>query len=617
MDYQKLAKAILEQVGGEANVRSVVHCATRLRFKLVDKSKADKAKVENIPGVISVVENAGQFQVVIGNTVGDVYQALGTFTNLTQDDATDSDGTKEEDVNVFNKIIDVISGIFTPILGALAGGGMIKGLLMIFTTFGWISEKSGTYAIWYAAADSVFYFLPLLLAYTAARKFRANPAVAITAAGALIYPNMVTLFNDGSHITFLGIPVVLMSYASSVIPIILAVWILSMLERFLNKWIHESAKNFLTPMLCLMIIVPLTFLAFGPAGTYVSQALASGYKFVYGLSPIVAGALMGAGWQILVIFGVHWGFVPIMINNLSRFGRDTMIAMVGPSNFAQAGASLGVFLKTKKPEVKAISGSAALTGLFGITEPSIYGVTLKYKKPFVIASIAGAIGGAIVGAFGSSGAANAIPGLLTIPIFIGKGFAGFIIGIIVAYVFAAIGTYLFGYKDEISPEEDLTDAKEAQATGIEKEEIGSPLQGELKQLDQVQDEAFASGLLGKGIAIVPQEGKLLSPVDGVIEIAFPTGHAIGIRSDKGAEILIHVGFDTVQLNGQHFTLHVKQGERVKAGQKLLDFDIKAISEAGYDVTTPVLITNTEAYLDVLIEAKENIGYGDKLMSPVI
>lgn len=447
---------------------------------------------------------------------------------------------------------------------------------MIFTTFGWLSKSSGTYDILYASADSVFYFLPLILAFTSARKFGANPAVAITAAGALIYPNMITLFNDGAHITFLGIPVVLMSYASSVIPIIISIWVLSILEKFLNKKIHEAAKNFLTPMLCLMIIVPLTFLVVGPLGTYISQGLAGGYKFIYNISPIAAGAFMGAFWQVLVIFGIHWGFVPIMLNNLSRYGRDTMIAMVGPSNFAQAGASLGVFLKTKRPEVKAIAGSAALTGLFGITEPSIYGVTLKYKKPFVVATIAGAIGGAIVGLFGSSGAANAIPGLLTIPIFIGKGFVGFIIGIIVAYILGAVGTYLFGYKDE--PQDSNNSDSQANEAEVKDEVISSPLQGKLIELSDLKDEAFKTGLLGKGIAIIPENGTLLSPVNGTIETAFPTGHAIGIKSDKGAEILIHVGFDTVQLNGQYFQLLVKQGEKVTTGQPLLNFDIEAIKK---------------------------------------
>ncbi|EEO7552472.1 PTS transporter subunit EIIC [Listeria monocytogenes] len=617
MDYQKLAKEILANVGGEENVRSVVHCATRLRFKLVNKEKADKKQIESISGVISVVESAGQLQVIIGNTVGDVYKALGSFTKLTDDgDSEIAKGTKDSDGNFLSKAIDVISGIFTPILGALAGGGMLKGLLMILTTFGWLTESSGTYQILYAAADSVFYFLPLILAYTAARKFGANPPVAIAAAGALVYPTMINLFNEGAHITFLQIPVVLMSYSFSVIPIILAVWFLSILERFLNSKIHEAAKTFLTPMICLMLIVPLTFLAFGPLGTFISQGLSSGYTFIYNLSPIVAGAFMGAFWQVLVIFGIHWGFAPIMINNLSRYGRDTMIAMVGPSNFAQAGASLGVFLKTKKPEVKAIAGSAALTGFFGITEPSIYGVTLKYKKPFVIASIAGAIGGAIVGAAGSSGAANAIPGILTLPIFIGKGFVGFILGIAVAYILSAIGTYFFGYKDEMADGIAPT-TKEAKETGVEAEVIVSPIRGNIVPLSEVKDEAFSAGLLGKGVAIVPQEGKLISPVNGTIETAFPTGHAIGICSDKGVEILIHVGFDTVQLNGKYFKLLVAQGDRVLVGQALLEFDLEAIKADGYDITTPIVVTNTDAYLDVLISDQKIVNYEDTLLTPVL
>lgn len=605
MDYNKTAKEILVNVGGEENVTSLVHCATRLRFKLKNNEKANKVEVEKIPGVISVVENGGQFQVVIGNTVADVYQEFASFTNLVNDDAKNEKDAEVEG-NLFNKIIDIISNIFTPVLGALAGSGMLKGILMILTTFHLLAETSGTYMILYAAADSVFYFLPLVLAYTSARKFKANPALAIVIAGALIYPSILTAVNDGTAISFLGIPVILMSYTSTVIPIILAVWLLAVLEHFFNKRIHEATKNFLTPMLCLVIVVPITFILFGPFGTYVSQGIATGYEFIYSLSPLVAGAVLGAFWQIFVMLGVHWGFVPIMLNNLSLYGRDTMIAMVAPSNFSQAGASLGVFLKAKKPEVKAIAGSAALAGLFGITEPSIYGVTLKYKKPFIIASIAGAIGGAIIGMAGASGAGNAIPGLLTIPMFIGKGFVGFVIAIVVSYFGSAIGTYLFGYDPKTMEENDEIAESDTLIFSGKEEQIFSPLQGEVVSLSKVPDQVFSTGAMGSGVAIIPSDGKLFAPADGEITVAFPTGHAIGMITNQGAEILMHIGIDTVELDGMYYDLHTKVGDKVKKGDLLVTFDLNEIISKGYNPITPILITNSNQYKKIDLDESQEV-----------
>lgn len=613
MDKNKLAKTIIANVGGESNVNSVVHCATRLRFAIKDRSNVDKKAVEQTEGVISVVESGGQFQVVIGNSVGDVYKELGTFTKLTDD----SIPTEQLKGNIFNRAIDLISGIFTPLLGALAGAGILKGLLMILTTVGWLSESSGSYQILFAAADSIFYFLPVILAYTSARKFGANVAVAMVIAGALIYPNMITLTNSGEAVYFFGIPVILMSYSSTVIPIILAVWVQSVVEKFSNKRIHEAAKNFLTPLLCLIVVVPLTFLVIGPIGTYAGQGLAAGYTFVYNLSPIVAGAVIGALWQIFVIFGIHWGFVPLMINNISKFGSDTLVAMLGPSNFAQAGASLGVFFKTKDAKVKAISGSAALSGIFGITEPSIYGVTLRYKKPFIIASISGAIAGAIVGAVGSAGTAAVVVGALTLPVFFGKGFVGFLIACLVAYLFSAIMTYLFGYNDSMldSNDKNKGSASTAQQSGNQTsdESVTSPLTGQVVPLSSIKDEAFATGAMGQGIAVEPSEGKIFAPVDGIVTAAVRTGHAYGILSNFGAEMLIHVGMDTVKLKGQHFTMHVQEGDRVQKGQLMVEFDMEAIRAAGYSLTTPIVVINSDQYKEVKITDSTQIVAGQPLI----
>ncbi|WP_258297249.1 beta-glucoside-specific PTS transporter subunit IIABC [Paenibacillus peoriae] len=615
MSNEKLAKDILASVGGEGNVSSLVHCATRLRFKLKNRDQADKNQTQNIPGVITVVENGGQYQVVIGNTVGDVYKDILKISSLGDDDK--SNASAASDGNWFNKTVDIISGIFTPFLGALAASGILKGLLLMLVSLGWLTKTGGVYSIWFAAADSIFYFLPLAIAVTSSRKFGVNTFVALAVAGALVYPNIITLYNDKVDITFFNIPVVLMSYTSSVIPVIIAIWLLSILEKFLNRVIHDSVKNFITPLICLMVIVPLTLIAVGPIGIYASLGMAKGYTFLYNLSPIVAGVILGAGWQLLVVMGLHWAFIPIMYNNIAVYGYDTMKPLMAPSNFAQAGAALGVFLKTRNPKVRAIAGPAAITGLFGITEPIIYGISIRYKKPFVWAIIGGAIAGAITGAAGSVAIAPGIPGLASLPIFFGTGFAGFVIAIIVAYIFTAITTYFFGFNDSMEKEmiavhEEKKEA-ETPAPALTNENISSPLTGAVKPLSEISDEVFSTGAMGKGVAIVPEDGKLLSPFNGTIANAFRTGHAIGIVSDGGTEILVHIGMDTVKLKGQHFKTHISEGDRVIKGQLLVEFDIGAIKALGYDMTTPIIVTNTAEYSDVKVLGNNRVYTGDSLL----
>ncbi|MGQ3479617.1 beta-glucoside-specific PTS transporter subunit IIABC [Paenibacillus sp. TY11] len=615
MSNEKLAKDILASVGGERNVSSLVHCATRLRFKLKNRDQADKNQTQNIPGVITVVENGGQYQVVIGNTVGDVYKDILKISSVGDDDKSNASAAPEG--NWFNKTVDIISGIFTPFLGALAASGILKGLLLMLASLGWLTKTGGVYSIWFAAADSIFYFLPIAIAVTSSKKFGANTFVALAVAGALVYPNIITLYNDKADISFFNIPVILMSYTSSVIPVIIAVWLLSILEKFLNRVIHDSVKNFITPLICLMVIVPLTLIAVGPIGIYASLGLAKGYTFLYNLSPIVAGVIVGAGWQMLVVMGLHWAFIPIMYNNIAVYGHDTLKPLFAPSNFAQAGAALGVFLKTKNPKVKAIAGPAAITGLFGITEPIIYGISIRYRKPFIWAIIGGAIAGAITGASGSVAIAPGIPGLASLPIFFGTGFAGFVIAIIVAYVFTAITTYFFGFNDSMEKEMVAVheEKKEVETTAptLTNENISSPLTGAIQPLSEISDEVFSTGAMGKGVAIVPEDGKLLSPFNGTIANAFRTGHAIGIVSDGGTEILVHIGMDTVKLKGQHFKTHIAEGDRVTKGQLLVEFDIEEIKALGYDITTPIIVTNTAEYSDVKVLGNNRVHTGDSLL----
>lgn len=623
MNNQDLAKQIITHVGGESNVISLVHCATRLRFKLKDKSKANKAALEKTQGVITVVESAGQLQVVIGNNVGLVYAQIMKDTNL-EDDEKKGGNTEKSNSSVLDKAIDLISGIFSPLLGAFAGAGLLKGLLALFVQLGWLDAANGTYIILNAAADSTFYFLPILLGFTSARKFQANPFVAVAIAGALVYPSILDAFNNAQQIAFLGIPVTLINYTSSVIPILLAVWILSYVEKLLRSIIHESVRNIFVPMLALVIVVPLTFLIFGPVGNTISQGVASGYTWVYNLSPLIAGIIAGAFWQVFVIFGVHWGFIPIMLNNLTTVGYDTMMPMLAAAVLSQAGAGLGVFLKSRNKQTKALAGSTTIASVFGITEPLVYGITLKFKKPFIYACISGAVGGAIIGAGGGRGFGFAFPSLLAIPTYIGSGFTATMIGMTVAFILAAVLVLVLGFNEDT---EENTAASGNSALGIaaplpgseilvNKEVIVSPLDGKIIPLEQLPDEAIASGAMGKGIVIEPSSGRLTSPVNGTVTTVFPTGHAIGITSNNGAELLIHVGVNTVKLKGQFFDKKVKEGDRVKQGDLLLDFDVEQIRAAGFVTATPIIVTNSASYLDVLKTDKSEAKHNDYLLTVV-
>ncbi|MGR6543619.1 beta-glucoside-specific PTS transporter subunit IIABC [Paenibacillus tundrae] len=618
MSQQKLAKEIVELVGGEKNVVSLVHCATRLRFVLKDDRKADKAKLEKTDGVIAVKENGGQFQVVVGNKVPEVYSAIGEISNILND-SSDKEKPKKS-AKGLGGIIDVISSIFAPLLGVMAGAGILKGLLLIASNVGWLETTETTYIILYAASDSLFYFLPLLLAVTTARKFQGNAFVALTIAGALIYPTIVTLKTEGTPTDFFGIPVILMSYSSTVIPIILAVIVMSKLEKFFNKTLHDSVKNFVTPLFLLVIMVPLTLLVFGPIGVYTGNAIAAALVAAFGFSPLIAGAIMGASWQLLVIFGIHWGLVPVFINNVAVHGRDGVKPAAAASIFAQTGAAFGVMLKTKNKKLKTLAGSSTLTALFGITEPAIYGVTLPLKRPFIAGVIGGAVGGAIIGQAGTQAFASGAPGLLTLPIFYGpggQGFPGLILGITVSFVVSAVLTYIMGFKDPVEEEATtatITEQAPVRTSAVSDEQVFSPLEGTIVSLTEVPDPAFSSGAMGDGIAIEPTVGRVVAPFDGTVTVAFKKKHALAVVSDTGAEILVHVGVDTVKLDGQHFTSHIQEGDRVKAGDLLLEFDIAQIKAAGYHTVTPIIVTNSANYEKVVPMATGQVRAQEALLT---
>lgn len=600
MPYQELADEIVAGVGGKANIISVVHCATRLRFKLKQPGKAHTAQLKNNPGIIMVVESGGQYQVVIGNHVGDVYQQVVGRHGLENGGTDRADEPKQ---TLFARFIDLVSGIFTPFIGVMIASGIIKGLLALALVLGVMQQESGSYKLLFVASDGLFYFLPILLGYSASKKFGANPFVGMAIAAALVHPLMLTAFEQqqqGQHFSFLGIPLEILNYSASVIPIIFASWVASLIEHAVHPRSPGAVRNFTTPLLCLLITVPLTFLAIGPAATWLSRMLAEGYLWIYNLSPTVAGAVMGAIWQICVIFGLHWGLVPIMLNNLANFGHDTLLPLLMPAVLGQAGATLGVMLRTREAKVKAMAGSAFSASIFGITEPAVYGITLPHRRPFIFGCIGGALGAAILGFWHTTIYSFGFPSIFTfIQVVPTSGidasvYASFA-GAAVALLFASITTYLFGLPAVAQPSAPLA----GPVSPVRKQTVFSPISGKVLALETIKDETFASGLLGKGVAIVPDNGRVVSPIDGVVSSLFRTSHAIGLTAQDGAEVLIHVGLDTVKLDGKFFTPHVAVDDVVKVGDLLLEFDLSAIQAAGYDLTTPVVITNSDEFIDVL------------------
>ncbi|RFS93839.1 PTS beta-glucoside transporter subunit IIABC [Klebsiella aerogenes] len=615
MEYKALAQDILNRVGGKENIVSLVHCATRLRFKLKDNAKADAEGLKANPGVIMVVESGGQFQVVIGNHVHDVWLAVRQQAGLS-DDSEPVPQEKAAKSSVLSQLIDIISGIFTPFIGVMAATGLLKGLLALALTCGWLTPQQGTYKIWFAASDALFFFFPLFLGYTAGKKFGGNPFISMVIGGALTHPLMIQAFEasqTGAPVEhFLGIPVTYINYSSSVIPIILASWVCCWLERKSNAVLPSAMKNFFTPAICLAVVVPLTFLVIGPLATWLSHMIANGYQVIYVFAPWLAGAVLGALWQVCVIFGLHWGLIPLMINNMTVLGHDSMLPIILPAVIAQVGAVLGILLATRDSRQRMLAGSAFSAGLFGITEPAIYGLTLPLRRPFIFGCIAGAIGGAITAFSNSYAYSFGVPNIFFPAQMIPPGGIDFsvwggLIGTGVAFILACVLTFFAGMPHS-QAEQAIVVAPAAE------NDILAPMSGSVLALDQVPDSTFASGLLGKGVAIIPAVGKVIAPFSGEVASLFQTKHAIGLLSDSGIELLIHVGIDTVKLDGVPFTAHVKEGDKVQAGDLLLEFDRQAILDAGYDLATPIIISNSDEYRSVEIVSASVVDAGQPLLS---
>lgn len=612
--YEQLAKDIVKNIGGKENIDSLTHCVTRLRFELKDESIAKDEVLKKMDGVVTVMKSAGQYQVVIGNHVPDVYDDVCKVAGISGE-SVNKESSKPKG-NIGEVFIEIVSGIFQPILGVMSAAGMLKGLNALFIAVGLYATGSGMDTFMTAVGDAIFKYMPIVLGYTAAKKFNMKPFLGLVIGAALCYPSIQastlaasgkalytlfsgTIFESKVYMTILGIPMIGMDYTSTVMPVILICYLASKLEKAFSKIIPESLKFFLVPMIVLFVSMFLGFLIVGPIATFASDIVAQGILAVRNVSPLVAGVLIGGFWQVLVMFGIHWGIIPIYMNNITTMGYDNFMIPFFATTFAQTAVVVAIYLRTKDKKLKEACVPATISGIFGVTEPAIYGITLPKKTPFIISCIASAVAGGFYGVMDLKEYIMGGMGIFEFPSFINPANQALkdvyiaAIGVVIAVIIAFVITMIC-YKDDVdvNAEETLEDTNEPVI-------LEQPIKGEVHPLADVEDEAFSKRLLGHGLAILPEEGKVFAPVDGTISALFSTLHAIGLTTKDGVEILIHVGMDTVRLEGKYYKAHVKEGDAVKKGQLLLEFDMEKIKKEGYSLMTPVIISNYQNFADVV------------------
>lgn len=603
MDYQRVAKEIYEALGKDGNIISATHCMTRLRVRLNDFSVVDDETVKNIDGVMGVMKKGGQYQIILGNDVNKYYKEFIKTGNF---ETESSQEEPKEKTTLFNTVIDVITGCMSPLIPALIGGGMIKVLLIVLPMIHLLSTDSQTFAVLSFFGDAPFYFIPIMLAFTAAQKFKVSPMLAVTVAGIMLHPNFVALVNEGGSLSVFGLPITLASYGSSVIPILIVVWLMSYIERFFDKVIPTVLQSFAKPLLVIIVSGVLALVVIGPLGTLIGEGLSTIMMWLQEKAGWLALGLMAAFMPLIVMTGMHWAFAPIFL--VASFTSPDMLILPAmlASNIAQGASSLAVSLKSKNKATKQTALAASLSALIaGVTEPGLYGIALKLKKPLYASMVASGIMGIFAGAVHLESYAFAVPSFISIPQFMPEsGSANMMNALIVAvgsFVLSFVFTWFYGFDEEV-PVKKAVDSSVSIDVEVSSDpkKVYSPVSGQLVALENVNDATFSEKLMGDGIAVLPEENLIVAPFSGVVSAIFPTKHAIGLTSDSGIELLIHIGIDTVELNGQYFTSFVQAGDQIVKGQKLIEVDSKKVKEAGYDIITPIIVTNTSNYVDVVV-----------------
>lgn len=610
MKNEDLAKQILEIVG-KSNITYITHCATRLRFNVKDEESVNLKELDRLDGVLKSQFKSGQLQIIIGAKVKGVFDAISGMIDLDQADVEVKSVQSKK--NPLSRVVETISGVFGPVIPVLIGCGMIKSLLAIMTTTKLISTTSGAYQIFSLISDLIFYFFPFFLAVSAAKKFKTSEFLAVALAGAYMYPTIMngadTAAKTGiTSLSFFGLPILFVNYKTTIIPIIISIWVMSYVYRYIDKLIPDMFKVLFVPMLVLFIMVPLELIAIGPFGTYIGSSIAKVVTYLYTANGVIGSFLFGTFRPVLIIFGMHYSITPINSQLIAEYGYSVISPANLTGNMAQAGACLAVFVLLKNKTNKSGALTSGVTALFGITEPAIFGFNLKYKKPFICSMIAGGIGAAYINLWGGGATALILPGLLALPTYIAKSYIHILIGVAISIALSFIGVLIIGIGDEDIPKNVLknSDAEVEEKKGeahivndiFKTITINSPMNGIVKDLSEVDDPIFAERLLGNGVAIESKDGKVYAPFDGTVVSLFPTRHALGLQSVDGVEMLIHIGLDTVKLDGKYFIAHVKQDQDVKKGDLLIEFDQEKIRSAGYDTIVPVIISNTAEFKSV-------------------
>lgn len=600
MDKKELAEKIVQELGGKENILQSWHCITRLRFNVADEEKVNLDGLKALGSVMGAQYQNGQFQVIIGNKVAEVYEEVSQVLGSLESSGKNQPVKRK---HVIDAVFDIISGIFAPILPAIVGAGLLKGVLSLIIACKLMVPTDSGYVVLNMIADAPFYFLPFLVAFSSARKFKTNEFLAVTIAGVIMYPTIIQYAASGevASLSLLGLKIPMINYSSTVIPIILGVFLMSYIYKAVDRVVPDVLKVIVTPLVVLFTDAVLVLVVVAPLGSYAGVYVQLFFSYLYKIAGPLAGALLGGLMPLIVITGMHYAFFPSTFLNFSKLGYDTILLplnLVG--NMAQTGAALGVAVKTKDSKMKSLAFSTTVSAFFGITEPAIYGVTLKLKKPFYAALAGGAVGGGIYGTFAVKAFSFSVPGITALPSYVEHGTKNFLfamLGIGCSFAVAFILTLLSNF-----------DNKESIM------EIGSPLAGKIVPLSEVPDRTFAEGIVGQGVGIIPSEGIVKAPFQGIVSAVTDSRHAIGLTSDQGVELLVHIGIDTVSLGGDGFKLLVKEGQTVKKGDILLSFDMEKIKNAGFDLISPVLITNTPVYDAVKsVSTKETVHFSDLIL----
>ncbi len=648
LDYVSTSKQIIDAVGGVSNIATATHCMTRLRLVLNDESKADDAKVNKIKGVKSVIKQGGQYQVVIGNEVSNLFKEFEKMGNFSEGGAVE----KKPEGNPVQRLFGFVAGCMTPLLPGMLGTGMVKVLLTLLTTFGVMSSTSPTYTILYGMADSFFYFLPIFLSVTIAKKMKGSVPLFMVIGAMMCYPDIINLLGgavEGAPMgTFLGlsctyifgvVPVIGASYTSSVLPILLMAPVMKWVEDFADRVSPNVLKAFLKPMIFCLICTPIALCVLGPLGSVVGNVLSVGISTLYNTVPWLTVGVLSAAMPFIVMTGMHYALIPLMTQSLASFGFDVVVIVtMFCSNIAQGGASLGVAMKSKDTETKSEGIACGISAVVaGVTEPAMYGINLRYMKPMIGAVIGAGAAGLFAGITGVKAyVMGGSPSALSIIQFVGgeKPMNGVIFGSIaavIALVVPFVLTFIMFKDPEVESEADAA-ASAVGVTGINtgsdaaedeekkplvnKIELVAPMTGKVLDIAQCPDQVFSSGALGEGVCILPTDGKVYAPCDATVSSLMDSKHAVGLSADEGLELLIHVGLDTVALEGKPFEYKVTEGQKVKKGDLLLVADLDQITKAGYKLHTPVLVTNSDDYVSVKIADATNIKAGDALMTIV-